>query len=75
MRSVFLTYSANKPDGIPQQIGALNQIVLDYCIPQVYGEAQGYIKYLEDASTLVVPMAHPAKVDVKNNTLSEKFWF
>jgi len=75
MRSVFLTYSANKLTDIPQQIGALNQIVLDYCIPQVYGEAQGYIKYLEDASTLVVPIAHPSKVDVKNKTLSENFWF
>jgi hypothetical protein len=75
MRSIFLTYSANKPNDIPEQITALNKIVLDYCIPQVYGEAQGYIKYLEDASTLVVPISHPIKVDVNDKTLSENVWF
>ena len=75
MRSVFLSYSANKPDNIQSQVAALNQIVLDYCIPQVYGEAQGYMKYLEDASTLVVPIDRPVQVDVNDKTLSEKFWF
>lgn len=75
MRSVFLSYSANKPDNIQSQVSALNQIVLDYCIPQVYGEAQGYMKYLEDASTLVVPIDRPVQVDVNDKTLSEKFWF
>ena len=75
MRSVFLSYSANKPDDIALQIQALNKIVLDYCIPQVHGEAQGYMKYLEDASTLVVPIDRPVQVDVNDKTLSEKFWF
>ena len=75
MRSTFLSYSANKAFDIAGQIQALNKIVLDYCIPQVYGEAQGYNKYLEDASTLVVPIDRPVAVDVKNKTLQEKFWF
>tara|TARA_Y100000992_G_scaffold297935_1_gene262290 strand:- start:7403 stop:7900 length:498 start_codon:yes stop_codon:yes gene_type:complete len=75
MRSVFLSYSANKPNNISSQVSALNQIVLDYCIPQVYGEAQGYMKYLEDASTLVVPIDRPVQVDVNDKSLSEKFWF
>mgnify|MGYP001191278521 FL=1 len=75
MRSTFLSYSANKDYDITGQIRALNKIVLDYCIPQVYGEAQGYVKYLEDASTLVVPIDRPVKVDQKNHTLQEKFWF
>tara|TARA_B100000524_G_scaffold116317_1_gene56875 strand:- start:3 stop:500 length:498 start_codon:yes stop_codon:yes gene_type:complete len=75
MRSVFLSYSANKPNNISSQVSALNQIVLDYCIPQVYGEAQGYMKYLEDASTLVVPIDRPVQDDVNDKTLSEKFWF
>ena len=59
MRSVFLSYSANKPNNISSQVSALNQIVLDYCIPQVYGEAQGYMKYKEDSSSLIVPLEHP----------------
>ena len=75
MRSTFLSYSANKPTNIQEQIAALNKIVLDYCVPQVYGEAKGYLKYLEDASTLVVPIDRPVQVDVNDKTLSEKFWF
>ena len=40
MRSVFLQYSANKPSSIPEQIIELNNIVLNYCVQQVYSEAQ-----------------------------------
>jgi hypothetical protein len=75
MRSVFLQNSANKPDNIPQQIAELNKIVLNYCIQQVYGEAQGYVKYMSDVSTLVVPIAHPVLVSNSNKQLSLKPWF
>ena len=57
MRSVFLQHSANQLYNIPQQIIELNKIVLEYCIQQVYSEAQGYMKYINDVSTLVVPIA------------------
>ena len=60
MRSVFLQHSANQTNNIALQIEQLNQIVLDYAIPYIYSEAQGYIKYLYDVSTLAVPMANPA---------------
>jgi hypothetical protein len=59
MRSVFLQHSANQNRNIPGQINALNQIVLDYCIYEVYSEAKSYMKYLHDVSTLAVPMATP----------------
>ena len=59
MRSVFLQHAINLPDNISAQVNALNQIVLDYCIHSVYSEAQGYMKYLHDVSTLAVPMATP----------------
>jgi hypothetical protein len=75
MRSVFLQYSANQPDNIPQQINQLNKIVLDYCIQQVYSEAQGYIKYINDASTLVVPISHPVMADNNDRQLELKSWF
>ena len=48
MRSVFLQYSANQPNNISQQIAQLNNIVLEYCIQQVYSEAQGYMKYINE---------------------------
>ena len=75
MRSVFLQHSANQPFNIPQQIEELNKIVLNYCIQQVYSEAQGYMKYIDDASTLVVPIAHPVQASNTDRQLEFKSWF
>ena len=76
MRSVFLQNATNQLNNIAGQINELNKIVLDYCIHHVYSEAQGYMKYLYDVSTLAVPMATPV-MEVqkdKNNYLMPK-WF
>ena len=75
MRSVFLQHSANQPNNIPQQIEQLNKIVLNYCIQQVYSEAQGYMKYVDDVSTLVVPIAHPVQASNTDRQLEFKGWF
>ena len=76
MRSVFLQHSANQTDNISQQISELNKIVLDYCVFHVYSEAQGYMKYLHDVSTLAVPLATPIVETYKdkNNYLMPN-WF
>jgi len=76
MRSVFLQHAANQPHNISGQIEQLNQIVLDYCIFHVYSEAQSYMKYLHDASTLVVPLSHGVleRQKDKNNYLMPN-WF
>lgn len=75
MRSIFLQHSANRPDNIPQQIHELNQLVLNYCIPQVYSEAQGYMQYLTDASTMYNPIAHPVLSKDNDKELVLKPWF
>jgi len=75
MRSVFLQHSANQSNNISQQISQLNKIVLDYCIQQVFSEAQGYMKYVDDVSTLVVPIAHPVQASTTDRTLEFKSWF
>lgn len=75
MRSVFLQHAANQPFNIPQQIEELNKIVLNYCIQQVYSEAQGYMKYVDDVSTLVVPIAHPVQASNTDRQLEFKGWF
>ena len=59
MRSIYLQHAANQPTHIEKQIQQLNQIVLDYCIPQVYNEARGYKKYLVDVSTMYTPIPPP----------------
>ena len=75
MRSVFLQHSANQLSNISQQIKELNKIVLDYCIQQVYSEAQGYMKDIDDVSTLVVPIAHPVMASQNDRQLELKKWF
>ena len=75
MRSVFLQNSSNKPHNINRQIAELNEIVLNYCIQQVYSEAQGYMKYMSDVSTLVIPIAHPVMEDNNDRELVLKPWF
>jgi hypothetical protein len=52
----------------------LNEYVLNYCIPRLYSEAQGYMKYLHDASTLVVPLSAPVYTG-HDKTLELKTFF
>jgi hypothetical protein len=75
MRSVYLQYAANLPTNITEQVENLNKMVFDFCIPQVYSEAQGYMKFINDASTLVVPIAHPIMSNTSDKTLEFKKWF
>jgi hypothetical protein len=75
MRSIYLQYSKNLNSDINGQINSLNTRVLDYCVDQVYNEAQGYMQYLVDASTMYKPMDHPLLVDTEDKTLELKDWF
>ena len=75
MRSIYLTYSKNNEQNLENEINYLNKQVLNYCVPQENNDAQRYLKYLDDASTLVVPIDRPCKLDYKEQSLSEKFWF
>ena len=74
MRSIFLQSATNLPNQIKEQVTALNKLVLDYAVPQIFGEAQGYIKYKNDVSTLVVPIERPTST-YTNTTLELKPWF
>jgi hypothetical protein len=76
MRAIYLQNSINQPTNISKQIDALNKMVLEYCIPKVYLEAQGYLKYLSDVSTMAMPIANPimaSQKDKKNHKLPN--WF
>jgi len=75
MRSIFLQYSANQPTHIKEQIEQLNKMVTDYCVQQVYSEAQGYAKFVDDVSSLVVPLAHPVQASGKDRVIEAKHWF
>ena len=63
------------PSGIPAQIAALNKLVLDYAVRQVYGEAEGYMKYKRDVSTMYCPIAPPVMSTTNDKQLLLKKWF
>jgi len=75
MRSVFLQHSKNLANDIPGQIQKLNEFVFNYAVNQVYGEADGYMKYKRDASTLVVPIPRPVLSYSNDKQLELKPWF
>lgn len=75
MRSIFLQHSKNLPNKIKEQIEHLNNMVLDYAIYQVYGEAQGYMKYKYDASNMYEPIARPVMSTTNDKQLLLNKWF
>jgi hypothetical protein len=75
MRGVYLEHSANQPNNITQQIVELNKMVINFCVQQIYSELRSYVKYLHDASTLVVPIAHPIMSTLADKQLELKPWF
>lgn len=74
MRSIYLQFAKHKPDNITKQVEELNKLVLDYCVSFVYSEAVSYVKYLEDQSTLVIPLEHAKQSDRDFKQLQEKPW-
>jgi phosphopantetheine adenylyltransferase len=75
MRSTYLQHARHIPDDIRGQIETMNKYVMDYAVPTVYNEAVGYLRYLEDKSTLVVPMDRPLHTDRTYKQLELKPWF
>ena len=77
MRSIYLQHATNNPSDIPSQIQALNKLVVEYCVKQVYSEAQGYSKYLQDVSTLPVPISNPVMSSQRdrNDYETSTTWF
>jgi hypothetical protein len=59
MRAMYLQYSKNQPDRIPEQITELNQLVADWCVPKILAECSMHVHYLRDVQQLPVPLAHP----------------
>jgi len=75
MRSTYLQYAEHYEQNIRGQVERLNKLVLDYAVPTVFGEARGYLKYIQDQSTLVVPLELPKHHDRQYKQLELKPWF
>jgi len=74
MRSVFLQYSLYHNDNIEGQVNDLNKIVLNYAVPQVYGELMSYIKYKKDISSPPSLMQLPKSLTI-DKTMELKNFF
>ena len=74
MRSIFLQHSANLCTNITEQIVELNKMVIDYCVPNLCSEANAYIKYKNDVSTLPVPLSHGVSTYSSNVLELKKFF-
>lgn len=63
MRGIYLEYAEHYPTNIKEQVERLNQLVLDYAVPNVYSEAVSYFRYLVDSSTMAMPLEIPKASD------------
>ena len=75
MRAMYLQNSINVPNNYTEQIASLNKLVIDYSVKQVLGEAEGYMKYKRDVSSMYIPMSLPVLETTKSKTLELKPWF
>lgn len=76
MRSTFLSYAVNQCENVSGQIQELNKKVIEYCVEHIFSEAQGYMKYLQDVSTLPVPISAPVMSHQRDkNTYKMPTWF
>ena len=74
MRSSYLQFSSNRKDNITEQLKDLNQLVVNYCVPQINSEATAYKNYKKDVSNLATPIDRPIST-YHSNTLFFKGFF
>ena len=74
MTGIYLQYALNIPNNIKKQIEDLNKMVIDYCVPKVFGEVKGYMQYKFDASTLVVPIMKPVSTYTSKELVLNNFF-
>ena len=77
MRNIYLqNVEHSTRETADAQIQKLNQLVLDELVPKLHSEAIGYFRYLQDQSTLVVPLELPRAVDrdYKPLAFKENLW-
>lgn len=66
MRSIYLQEGVNQTKNITEQVHSLNESVLDYCVKNVASNALQRKQYLQDASSMPIPMSHPVGTAGRN---------
>jgi hypothetical protein len=75
MRALYLESAVNLPTNIREQVMALNQHVINHCVPKLMNEVRSYLNYKRDASNMYTVMTWPVYDNVKGKTLEMKPWF
>ena len=52
MRSIYLQYSKNLNSHVNEQVGILNQLVLEYCVPNILSNLELFLHYKKSVSNL-----------------------
>jgi hypothetical protein len=66
MRSILLQFGRNDDSGdIAAQVRELNARVLEFCVPRILREVDGYMQYRRDASRTYMPMRYGDAVSNK----------
>ena len=63
MRGYYLQYVENDMGNEVAELKRLNTILLNFLIPRLMNESEGYFKYIRDQSTLVMPFDRAVAVD------------
>lgn len=74
MRSIYLQYSKHQNIKITEQVEELNKKVVDYCVPKIYSEVVGYLRYKHDASTLAIPNDLPVHLTTDKTVELNRFF-
>ncbi len=59
MRSIFLQNGQHQCNEILKQLKELNQIVVEYCVPNILSNIELYLGYKKELSYLPIPPPHP----------------
>ena len=74
MNSIYVQHSRNVNGNNNQVIKVLNNLVLQYSVPQIFNEIESNMKYKRDINNLIMPMSNP--ILLKNDKqLKQKIWF
>jgi len=71
MRGIYLQNSSNLSYNVTEQIKQLNKLVVDFAVPKIIGELDGYLKYCRDASEMHMPLSRPLAYSTKGDKVAK----
>jgi len=71
MRSIYLEYAEHRPGRIIEQVKALNEKVLEFCVSKILEEIGMYMFYKKDISILPDPLDRGNFVSSKGEKVNE----